>query len=324
MFHLKFLISRKNLLRLIKIEPDDNNNLISIKASFLTDKILISIVNKLTDSANNQFIRDFKSKIEYVISNYQSITTQLEYFSFDFDPYLIFNDKLKKTLFFLPPSEGGAECYLDNIVKHLSSDFRLILFNNYLLHLKSKIKSDNATYENLASFYIRYIKRIQPSGPYNFIGWSFGGILSFEIARQLSNSDKSNKIGSIMMIDSYFNFNQVLIPSGCALDKLNYNYNPSIYNEKFYFDLPKINILLFKAFQVDEYESILNIEEMIENKRCGLFYAESEYNYLDSIVDKKFIKVSNMGEFGHVSWVYNKIQIESMCKEITDLMNKQE
>ena len=41
------------------------------------------------------------------------------------------------------------------------------------------------TLEALASDTIRAIKRIQPKGPYNLLGWSFGARLAYEIAQQL-------------------------------------------------------------------------------------------------------------------------------------------
>lgn len=41
------------------------------------------------------------------------------------------------------------------------------------------------TLEDLAAYYIREVRKIQPAGPYRFLGYSYGGFLSFEMARQL-------------------------------------------------------------------------------------------------------------------------------------------
>jgi amino acid adenylation domain-containing protein len=41
--------------------------------------------------------------------------------------------------------------------------------------------------EDMASYFIQSIQTIQPHGPYALIGHSFGGIVAFEIARQLTN-----------------------------------------------------------------------------------------------------------------------------------------
>ena len=55
--------------------------------------------------------------------------------------------------------------------------------------------------EHLAEKYIRVIKEIQPRGSYNVAGWSLGGIIAFEIVRQLENSNEI--IGNLVLLDSY-------------------------------------------------------------------------------------------------------------------------
>jgi len=42
--------------------------------------------------------------------------------------------------------------------------------------------------EEFSTRYIREIRKAQPSGPYNIIGYSAGGTIAYEIARQLSQS----------------------------------------------------------------------------------------------------------------------------------------
>lgn len=41
--------------------------------------------------------------------------------------------------------------------------------------------------EDMASYFIQAIQTVQPHGPYFLLGYSFGGIVAFEIARQLTN-----------------------------------------------------------------------------------------------------------------------------------------
>jgi thioesterase domain-containing protein len=43
------------------------------------------------------------------------------------------------------------------------------------------------TIEEMATYYLREIRSIQPHGPYYLGGFSFGGYVAFEIARQLNN-----------------------------------------------------------------------------------------------------------------------------------------
>ena len=56
------------------------------------------------------------------------------------------------------------------------------------------------TMEELATYFVTNIQQIQPKGQYHLAGFSFGGRLIFEIARQLEN--QNNKIETITIIDA--------------------------------------------------------------------------------------------------------------------------
>lgn len=56
------------------------------------------------------------------------------------------------------------------------------------------------TIEELASDYLRKIKRIQPRGPYRIGGWSFGGTIAFEMVRQLEHMGEA--MAAFLLIDS--------------------------------------------------------------------------------------------------------------------------
>ncbi|AMO93246.1 amino acid adenylation domain protein [Collimonas fungivorans] len=53
----------------------------------------------------------------------------------------------------------------------------------------------------LAEEYIRIIRQTQPSGPYHLIGWSFGGLVAFEVAIRLQAEQV--EVGLIALIDSF-------------------------------------------------------------------------------------------------------------------------
>lgn len=55
--------------------------------------------------------------------------------------------------------------------------------------------------EQIAELYIRAIRSVQPAGPYLLGGWSFGGLLAWEIARQLRAEGES--IGLLALLDTY-------------------------------------------------------------------------------------------------------------------------
>lgn len=57
------------------------------------------------------------------------------------------------------------------------------------------------TLEEIAAEYVQLIHQFQPSGPYALLGWCVGGILAFEVARQLIQKDHEVKL--LALIDSW-------------------------------------------------------------------------------------------------------------------------
>ena len=57
------------------------------------------------------------------------------------------------------------------------------------------------TIEAMAAHYLAQIRRIQPLGPYQLIGTSFGGVVVFEIALQLQRAGET--VGLLAMVDTY-------------------------------------------------------------------------------------------------------------------------
>jgi thioesterase domain-containing protein len=55
--------------------------------------------------------------------------------------------------------------------------------------------------EDLAAFYIREMRQIQPTGPYYLVGISYGGMVAYEMARQMQQ--QGLVIGMIGLLDSY-------------------------------------------------------------------------------------------------------------------------
>ncbi|MGH9697147.1 MAG: thioesterase domain-containing protein, partial [Bryobacteraceae bacterium] len=56
--------------------------------------------------------------------------------------------------------------------------------------------------ESMAAHYIRAMRTVQPEGPYSLGGFSAGGMVAFEMARQLQNS--GSKIGFLAIVDSSY------------------------------------------------------------------------------------------------------------------------
>ena len=52
----------------------------------------------------------------------------------------------------------------------------------------------------MAARYIEAIREVQPEGPYHLGGWSFGGVVAFEMARQLR--EQGQEVATLALIDS--------------------------------------------------------------------------------------------------------------------------
>jgi len=55
-------------------------------------------------------------------------------------------------------------------------------------------------FEDMAAYYIREIRTVQPEGPYYLGGYSYGGTLAFEIARKLHK--EGQEVGLLAVIDN--------------------------------------------------------------------------------------------------------------------------
>ncbi|GAB1196184.1 hypothetical protein APSETT444_005451 [Aspergillus pseudonomiae] len=215
------------------------------------------------------------------------------------------------TLFLLPPGEGGAESYFNNIVKHLPAT-NMVAFNNYYLHSKRL-----STFEELASMYLEHVRSIQPHGPYHFIGWSFGGILAMEMSRRLA--ELGEKIGLLGIIDTYFNVHGATHSIGLGdakiLDPIHHIYRPDPANFE---GLPSAtdHIVLFKAMETnDQYESE-------SQRRLYEYYDGTPLNDLDTLLpsDTAVQLVPLTGDT-HFSWARNPPQVDRMCAAIKEYLS---
>lgn len=64
--------------------------------------------------------------------------------------------------------------------------------------------------ESMATNYITALKTIQPTGPYNLLGWSVGGVVAYEMAQQLSGQGQS--VASLIVLDTSAPHSQPLHP----------------------------------------------------------------------------------------------------------------
>ena len=105
--------------------------------------------------------------------------------------------RLLPPLFLVPPVGVGGLCYAP-LVRHLGPDWPAIVLRppgeEYELGPQSRV-------EDLAARYVAQVQEAQPEGPILVGGWSTGGVLAFETARQLLA--QNFHIPLIFLLDSF-------------------------------------------------------------------------------------------------------------------------
>jgi amino acid adenylation domain-containing protein len=98
--------------------------------------------------------------------------------------------------FCVHPIGGNVLCYLD-LARHFTPE-------QPFYALQALEPEDEEAYpasiEEMAARYLREVRRIQPAGPYRLGGWSMGGLVAFEMARQLASEGKSPDL--VALIDT--------------------------------------------------------------------------------------------------------------------------
>lgn len=281
-------------------------NIISISAAVMGGKFEIAFKCQLTqnktDFLSNQYIHHLERLIHSLVPIDFQEYTMSDYVNYE--PHVVIDNGKPQTLpmFIFPPGIGGYECYLNNIVPALN--LHLVLFNNFNAYLREIWDADrlsHLSFESLAETYIAHIKTLQPTGPYTLFGWSFGGVLAFEIAKQLIQA--GDRVSHLFMVDAYFKVKDVfknLKNHSHAIETvghLNYKYDP---DGSFLGDL---NMTLFKATEIHSGE----------NSELFNYYAKNEkYNGLDKILSKNRLHLHSI-QASHFSWINCKNVINQMA-----------
>ena len=295
-------------------DDDKSANAVAIDITGFVDNGCISfdISSRIDQAKAKTFGDTFKSALLQIIDHVNSINKKSshnlneESEDLKFDPYVMFNQELtdRPILFMLPPGEGGAESYFNNLVKHFP-EFRLVVFNNYYLDNPES----EFSFEQLAGYYLQFIREFQESGPYHFLGWSFGGVLALEISRQLAIAGE--KIAYLHFIDSYFNVRKASFDIGlpdekCIIDRINYIYEPDNRTMQILLDATD-KIVLFKAMHANDSYRTDNQRKLYD------YYKNSSSNNLETLVDRDRFQLVEMVEDTHGSWVNNQKLLASMA-----------
>ncbi|GAU91939.1 hypothetical protein RvY_04096 [Ramazzottius varieornatus] len=101
----------------------------------------------------------------------------------------------KVTLFIVHPMEGTVLPVLATLANHLQ-------VTAYGLNCTKQ--ADISSTQALAESYLKEVKKIQPEGPYNLAGYSFGAGIAFEMALQLQESNET--VSNLILLDGSHSF----------------------------------------------------------------------------------------------------------------------
>lgn len=106
------------------------------------------------------------------------------------------NVNIGKPVFWLHGGFGGVEIYR-LIANCINRPFYGIQAKGYMTS-----REPLNDIESMAAYYIEIIESVQPSGPYDLGGLSMGGILAYEVCRQLQQ--RGHTVNSVIMLETIY------------------------------------------------------------------------------------------------------------------------
>ena len=104
------------------------------------------------------------------------------------------SDGRRPALFCIHPAAGLGWSY-HGLLKHIGPDHPL-----YAVQARGLARSEPlpTSFEEMARDYANQIREVQPSGPYNLLGWSVGGLLAHAVATQLQRDGEQIALLAIL------------------------------------------------------------------------------------------------------------------------------
>jgi glyine---[glycyl-carrier protein] ligase len=102
-----------------------------------------------------------------------------------------------RPLFCIHPAAGLSWSY-SRLIRHIPSEHPI--YGLQARNLASQRSFPQRT-EEVAADYLKSVREIQPLGPYNLLGWSFGGLVAHSMATQLQLEDEH--VSLLCLLDSY-------------------------------------------------------------------------------------------------------------------------
>ena len=116
----------------------------------------------------------------------------------DFEALLPIRPSGSKLPLFCIHDAGGFSWPYSKLIRHIPSEHPI--YGLQARNLTQRALRPRSI-DEMAADYVDLIRRVQPSGPYNLLGWSFGGLVAHAIATQLQALGE--EIGLLAMLDSY-------------------------------------------------------------------------------------------------------------------------
>jgi nonribosomal peptide synthetase DhbF len=93
---------------------------------------------------------------------------------------------------------GGYSWPYSRLIRHLPPDRPI-----YGLQSRSLAQRDSLpqSFDDMVVDYLNQIRKVQPAGPYNLLGWSFGGVVAHAMAARLRS--EGEEIATLALLDSF-------------------------------------------------------------------------------------------------------------------------
>ncbi|OAT81014.1 hypothetical protein A6P54_13555 [Bacillus sp. MKU004] len=177
----------------------------------------------------------------------------------------------RENLFLIHPAGGNNLCY-----SQLNRNLQNYDKNIYAISYPDEVFS-NESLEDISSYYLEAIEEIQPDGPYQIGGYSFGGNVAFEMALQLQK--KGKQVNSLMMFDSH-------TPEAYFGKSITHNYFVNAFPLvlDMYLHGTKVNVQQLEAYRDLELDEVIEAiikkqDRMVTHLELSRFFKVWKHNH---------------------------------------------
>ncbi|MFD2943348.1 thioesterase domain-containing protein, partial [Flavobacterium notoginsengisoli] len=251
--------------------------------SLLVIKLVVRINEAFTLDININSIFEYPTISEFIVNMYTAISSK--------DAIMIPLQETgnQKALYLAPPGSGTINCYVE-LAKLLGENYPVYAFQSPGLYGKSKIST---SIEEMASLFITEMQTIDPYGPYRLGGYSFGGLVAYEMALQLRS--KGFDIEELIIFDSsLIDVNSIKLEER-DLDQAFRDYLHEEINDMFRKEFNWSNLVLEGKSKQEQLEEVCKLSQNSNFKineeeirgRLEVKFNNENYSYLHKPEEKK-------------------------------------